>query len=59
LTQVLAASGEALWARLGNGLATCADLVAALAATMSTAAGHLLEAAAALIYRLQPKVRLM
>lgn len=59
LAQVLAASGEALWARLGAGLATCADLVAALAATMSTAAGHLLEAAAALIYRLQPKVRLM
>ena len=59
LAQVLAASGEALWARLGSGLATCADLVSALAATMSTAAGHLLEAAAALIYRLQPKVRLM
>jgi hypothetical protein len=62
LAQVLASSGEALWGRLAGtlaGAATCADLVAALAATMSSASGHLLEAAAALIYRLQPKVRLM
>lgn len=62
VAQVLASCGEAAWAGLSTGLAqaaTCADLVATYAGTTMTAAGHLLAAVAALIYRLQPKVRLM
>jgi hypothetical protein len=39
--------------------ATCADLVAAYAAAVATPAGELLAALAALLYRLEPKVRLM
>ena len=59
LGQVLAASGEAVWASLVSSAATCADLVAGYARATATAAGHLLAAVAALIDRLQPKVRLM
>jgi hypothetical protein len=62
VAQVLASCGEAVWAALAAGLspaATCAELVAAYAGATMTAAGHLLAAMAALIYRLQPKVRLM
>lgn len=58
VAQVLASCGEAAWAAVGAG-ATCAELVAAYASATMTAAGHLLAAMAALIYRLQPKVRLM
>jgi hypothetical protein len=61
VAQVLASCGEA-WAALASVLgsaATCADLVAGYAGRAVTAAGHVLEAVAALIYRLQPKVRLM
>jgi hypothetical protein len=59
LRQILAASGEAAWAALAGRLhadATCADLVAAYA---STHVAQPLAALAALLYRLQPKVRLM
>ncbi len=62
LGQVLATCGDAAWAALANGLAAaakCADLVAAYGAARVTAAGHLIEAVAALVYRLQPKVRLV
>jgi hypothetical protein len=62
LAQVLVSCGEAAWARLASVLApeaTCADLVAAWAREELAAAGHLLAAVAALVYRLQPKVRLM
>ena len=62
VVQVLATSGEAAWAALVRPLAeaaTCAELVAAYAAATTTAAGHLLAAVAALLYRLQPSVRLM
>jgi len=62
LAQVLSACSEAVWARLGGVLAreaTCADLVAACATERLAAAGHLLAVVAALVYRLQPKVRLM
>jgi len=62
VAQVLATSGEVAWAALAVGLApaaTCADLVTAYAVVTATAAGHLLAAVAALIYRLQPKVRLV
>lgn len=62
VAQVLASCGEAAWAALAAGLepaATCAELVAAYAGATMTGAGHLLAAVAALIYRLQPKVRLM
>lgn len=62
VAQVLASCGEAAWAAVGAGVgpgATCAELVAAYAGATMTAAGHLLAAVAALIYRLQPKVRLM
>ena len=62
LKQVLAASGEALWVglvRVLGSTATCADVVSAYAATTATAAGHRLEAVAALVFRLQPSVRLM
>jgi predicted RNA-binding Zn-ribbon protein involved in translation (DUF1610 family) len=60
LVQILAASGKGTWAALATRLpsnATCADLVAAYARE------HIdqppLAALAALLYRLQPKVRLM
>lgn len=59
LRQILAASGEAAWAELAARLqatASCADLVAAYATGY---VGQPLAALAALIYRLQPKVRLM
>jgi hypothetical protein len=62
VAQVLASCGEAAWAALAAGLepaATCAELVAAYAGATVTAAGHLLAGVAALIYRLQPKVRLV
>jgi hypothetical protein len=62
LAQVLASCGQAAWAVLAAGLAPaarCADLVAAYARATVTAAGHLLAAVAALVYRLQPLVRLM
>jgi hypothetical protein len=62
LARLLAACGEAAWARLAVVLApeaTCADLVSACATGMLAAAGHLLAVLAALVYRLQPKVRLM
>lgn len=59
LGQIFAASGEVAWAVLAGRLrpdATCADLVAAYAGGH---AGPPVAAMAALIYRLQPKVRLM
>ena len=62
LAQVLASCGEAAWAALAGRLtpeAKCADLVAAYAGATVTAAGHLVAAVAALVYRLQPKVRLV
>ena len=62
LVQVLAACGEAGWAALGSELppeATCADLVAVYADARATPAGQHLAAVAALVYRLEPKVRLM
>lgn len=62
LAQVLAACGEAAWAALARVLAaeaTCADLAAAYAGAVVTSAGQLLAAVAALVYRLQPKVRLV
>ena len=59
LVGVLTGCGEAAWAAALAAEATCADLVAAYAATGLAAAGHLLAAVAALIYRFQPKVRLM
>ena len=62
VAQVLASCGEAVWAAVAAGLSpapTCADLVAAYSGATGTAAGHLLAAVAALIYRLQPKVRLV
>ena len=58
LAQILASSGPA-WAALAIRLsvdATCADLVAEFATSHS---GEPLAGLAALIYRLQPKVRLM
>jgi len=62
LAQILASWSEAAWSALAGALApaaTCADLVAAYAGAQATPAGRLLAAVAALIYRLQPKVRLM
>lgn len=62
LGQVLAACGKATWAALAGMLApaaTCADLVAAYAVARTTPAGQLLALVSALVYRLQPKVRLM
>ena len=59
LAQILASSGQATWAALATQLrpdATCADLVAAYAREHI---GLPLAALAALLYRLQPKVRLM
>jgi hypothetical protein len=62
LAQVLASCGEAAWAAVVGAVAlagTCADLVAAYAESTAAAAGHVLAAVAALVYRLQPSVRLM
>ena len=59
LAQILAASGQATWATLATQLlpeATCADLVAFYAREH---VGQPLAGLAALLYRLQPKVRLM
>jgi hypothetical protein len=59
LIQILAASGQAAWATLATPLlpqATCADLVATYAREH---VGQPLAGLAALVYRLQPKVRLM
>jgi hypothetical protein len=62
LAQVLATWGEAVWAAVAGTLpaaATCADLVASCGRATLTAAGHVLAAVAALVFRLQPSVRLM
>lgn len=62
LAHILAASGEAAWAALARWLrpdGTCADLVAAYARRNLPLAGEPLAAVAALLYRLQPRVRLM
>ena len=62
LAQMLAACGEVAWAALATGLrpeATCADLVTAYAGAQTTPAGQRLAAVAALVYRLQPRGRLM
>ena len=62
LAQVLAVCGEAAWSAIAGELApeaTCADLVGAYAATRPTPPGQLHAGVAALVYRLQPKVRLM
>jgi hypothetical protein len=59
LVQILAASGQAAWAALATRLpvdATCADLVATYA---HEHVGQPLAGLAALVYRLQPKVRLL
>jgi hypothetical protein len=62
VAQVLASCGETALAALATRLAqaaTCADLVVAYGEATVAEAGHLLSAVAALVYRLQPKVRLM
>ena len=62
LVQVLASCGEAAWAALMSGLGSetrCAQLVRAYAEAKVTKPGHALAEVAALVYRLQPKVRLM
>jgi hypothetical protein len=62
LAQTLAVCGEATWAGLATGLAPaarCVDLVAAYAGARATPAGQRLASVAALVYRLQPRVRLM
>ena len=62
LVQVLAVCGEAAWSAFAGELApeaTCADLITAYAEARPTPAGQLHAAVAALVYRLQPKVRLM
>jgi hypothetical protein len=62
LIQVLATCGGACWSALAGALSTeasCADLVAAYADAQPTPAGQRLAAVAALVYRLQPKVRLV
>jgi hypothetical protein len=62
LAQVLVSSGGAVWAAVAGKLrpeATCAELVAAYVAEQQTPAGQRLAAVAALLYRLQPKVRLV
>ena len=61
LIEVLATSGEA-WSALTRGLApeaTCAELVASYADALATPTGQQFASLAALIYRLQPLVRLM
>ena len=62
LARILATCGEAMWAALAGVLAPgarCADLVAAYARARETPTGQHLAAVAALVYRLQPKVRLV
>jgi hypothetical protein len=62
LAQVLAVCGGATWATLASVVAptaTCADLTLNYASVQATAEGHLFSSVAALVYRLQPKVRLM
>jgi len=62
LGQILAASGEAAWATLARMLdsdGTCADLVAAAACANGAHPHDAVVAVAALVYRLQPRVRLM
>jgi hypothetical protein len=62
LVQVLATCGEPAWSALVGTLtakATCAELVGAYADAQATVAGQRLAAVAALVYRLQPKVRLV
>jgi hypothetical protein len=62
LAQMLATCGEVTWAALAAGLAPearCADLVAAYAGARATPAGQRLASVAALVYRLQPRFRLM
>jgi len=62
LVRVLAASGDQAWARLAGELgleATRAELVAAYARSTAAPVGQRLAAVSALLYRLQPKVRLM
>lgn len=62
LGQVFATSGLAAWAALASSLtatATCADLVAAYTKAEVTPVGHRLASVASLVYRLQPKVRLV
>jgi len=62
LVRVLAASGEEAWARLARELgldATRAELVAAYAQSTAAPAGQRLATVSALVYRLQPNVRLM
>jgi hypothetical protein len=61
LVQILASSGKATWAALATGLrsdATCSDLVFAYAREDAGQPQPLADLAA-LLYRLQPKVRLM
>ena len=62
LGQVLAGCGAATWPAVAGTLApeaTCADLAAAYGGGWTRPAGHLLATVAALVYRLQPNVRLM
>jgi hypothetical protein len=62
LAQILTASGAAAWAALAGLLpaaATCGDVVAAYAHQHGLRIGRAVAAVAALINRLQPRVRLM
>lgn len=62
LAQILTASGAATWAALARLLqtdATCEDLIAAYARQHGLRVSAALAAVAALIYRLQPRIRLM
>jgi hypothetical protein len=59
LARVLCSCGGATWVGVLAAGARCADLVAAYAGTGLAPAGHLLAAVAALVYRLEPKVRFM
>jgi hypothetical protein len=62
LAQILTASGAATWAALAGRLpaaATCGDLIAAYGRQHGSRASHAVAAVAALIYRLQPRARLM
>lgn len=62
LAQILAASGAATWAALAGRLrpdATCAELVTAYAPAPGPLVGPPVAAVAALLYRLQPRVRLL
>ena len=62
LTQILTASGAAAWAALAALLSsgpTCRDVVLTYARQHESRLGRAVAAVAALIYRLQPRVRLM